>query len=427
MPKKSPVRGSRRRSTRLNKTVTEEGDAQPKADKVKLEEKQEDDNEEEKEVVSDSDDSEAEEEYVFEGKHYATYYEMVLAKRKRNEEIMREKGLLTPLSTFIPTVKKEASQNGIKRRKKVASEQPKIQRKSKRLAGTPADGRYIEHEGAGNFVIAAENGGSVTQTTSMVAQPQKRITRINGGSPLSVHQAVEHCEPKWLQEGSAESASSFVAETLKPLLNANTKERRKNKSTSRSPTSVVASDPTNAIRNQIQQLSVDNDDLVAKVTPERIFSVAAHPSKQSLIVCAGDKLGYVGMWNVDKSSDDAANDGVNLFRFHTRPVNTLNWTSQGLISSSYDGTVRYFDVAKESVEEIFSSDENEHNFYTQYLCLDHRTNDHSFFLSTSIGSVFHVDRRAGKGRGSVTFNADLSEKKINSIRYVSYYVIAKRD
>jgi WD repeat-containing protein 76 len=94
-------------------------------------------------------------------------------------------------------------------------------------------------------------------------------------------------------------------------------------------------------------------------------------------------------------------------------------SSQGLLSSSYDGTVRYFDVVSESFEEIFATplDDNDH-YYTQYLALDPRAagSNRSFFLSTSIGSVLHVDRRLSSGSGgNVTFHANMSEKKINSV------------
>ena len=129
------------------------------------------------------------------------------------------------------------------------------------------------------------------------------------------------------------------------------------------------------------------------------------------------------------NSGGGNNDGVHLFRPHTRPVNTMNWTrgGAGLISSSYDGTVRYFDVQHERFDQVFATNEETDDFYTQYLELDHRSpTQDAFFLSTSIGSVLHIDRRMGGGSSSrssgssnlagVTFHAQLSDKKINSVR-----------
>ena len=54
------------------------------------------------------------------------------------------------------------------------------------------------------------------------------------------------------------------------------------------------------------------DDQVAKVVPERIFSMAVHPTEDKVIVAAGDKTGSIGIWDVkDKESD---NHGVHVFK-----------------------------------------------------------------------------------------------------------------
>merc|ERR1711920_662144 len=50
-------------------------------------------------------------------------------------------------------------------------------------------------------------------------------------------------------------------------------------------------------------------------------------------------------------------------------------------------------------------------FYFQYGCLDKR-NEQGLFISTSIGSVMHLDLRLKK---KITFQAYLDEKKINTI------------
>ena len=40
------------------------------------------------------------------------------------------------------------------------------------------------------------------------------------------------------------------------------------------------------------------EDHIAKVVPQRIFSVAFHPSETKPIVFAGDKWGRLGVWDV---------------------------------------------------------------------------------------------------------------------------------
>ena len=43
---------------------------------------------------------------------------------------------------------------------------------------------------------------------------------------------------------------------------------------------------------------VVRDEHAVKVVPERIYSVAVHPSSEKILACAGDKKGYVGLWDV---------------------------------------------------------------------------------------------------------------------------------
>lgn len=407
---------------------------------------------------SDSEDEDDQEEgrYEFEGTTYATYQEMVNAKRKRNEEYLKKNGLWNPSQKFREEArqKKEASRNGIKRRKIIAStREPSSRRKSSRLAGTPADGRFVEHEGGGAFVIAGESaskdGGSTHKTltnskTQMTTIKDSYSSYSRGratedGVSLSLEEAVLLCDPKWVQETSVDDAKTFHKENLLPFVHqrdssptktsTGSQVKKGNAKSTKSPTSVFQIGAigggsitshhfdTDLQSKLIEDLAVDEEGLVAKVTPDRIYSVAPHPSKNNLIVAAGDKNGYLGLWNVNGSS---SNDGVHLFRPHTRPVNTLHWTNagNGLISSSYDGTVRYFDVQHERFDEVFATNEETDNFYTQYLELDHRSSTQdAFFLSTSIGSVMHIDRRMGGNNGAgISFHAQLSDKKINSVR-----------
>lgn len=395
MQRRSTNGVAQRRSTRLQKPT--DGDLKK-----------------EQRIASDSESGD-ERQYEFEGTVYTSYEEMVKAKRKRNEDYLKQNGLWMPSARFQQeSAAQKASSNGIKKRKITKKVDPLPRRSSNRLRGTPADGRFVQHEGGGSFVIAGQENQGAGKDAPQVESATRR-SRANDGSPLSVEEAVNLCEPKWVHDTSVETAGQLTKE-IKDLEGA---------SQPNSPAVSSSKDATtDELLSQIQNLSVDDDNLVAKVTPDRIYSVATHPGKQKLIVGAGDKNGYVGLWNVDLTSENESSkstDGVHLFRYHTRPVNSLQWTSHGLLSSSYDGTVRFFDVVKESFEEVFSTNEDDDAFYTQYLALDPRANkdDQSFFLSTSIGSVMHVDRRiGGRNKGSVTWHSLLSDegKKINSVR-----------
>ena len=90
----------------------------------------------------------------------------------------------------------------------------------------------------------------------------------------------------------------------------------------------------------INKLSI-TEELVAKVVPDRIFSVKLNPGSK-LVAAVGGKAGHVGLWDV-LSRDSSYNDGVHVYQPHQRPVNTLTWDisdSSRLVSTSYDGTSR---------------------------------------------------------------------------------------
>ncbi|GAX18696.1 hypothetical protein FisN_10Hh090 [Fistulifera solaris] len=367
--------------------------------------------------------------YSFEGVVYDTYQEMVNAKRQRNQQMLRESGLLTAKEELaeMQMKRKPAASQGIKKRKVEVT--PTERRKSKRIAGIESENIYVENESAGRFTIASD--GNTKSTEGDVEEKQNvrqeyYRNRVNDGEDLSIEKAVELTGSKWVQESSVETAIKFVRDELVPLID------RKMANNHVSPKSVrsLGNDEKpdeDWLKTALNELSVDDvDKCAAKVVPDRIYGIAVHPSSDQVIAAAGDKSGYVGIWNVDGASK--VNDGVHLFKYHSGAVSCLEWTSSGskLLSGSYDGTVRVFDVEKESmvqhfatVDESFGKDHLGYNldtgysFWTQYACIDSRfMTDQCFFVSTSIGTALHVDLRS---KGQVTFNRQWSEKKINTL------------
>jgi hypothetical protein len=53
------------------------------------------------------------------------------------------------------------------------------------------------------------------------------------------------------------------------------------------------------------------EDRVAKVVPNRIFSLAIHPMSAKKVVAVGGKWGAVGIWDVDDKESER--HGVHLF------------------------------------------------------------------------------------------------------------------
>jgi hypothetical protein len=366
----------------------------------------------------DSDEEERiDETFSFEGKEYDSYILMVDAKRKRNQDLLVKSGLLDMSSSSMENQKKTATatQRGIARKRKAEKKESLPRRKSNRLSGFQADGRYVEHESGGRLTISG-TATSTTQQTFVPEKPEYFNHRVNDGSDLTIQQAVELCEPKWIDDMSTAKATKFFSKLSAVGM----------KMAARSPTSVIPSNES--LARKIRLLSVNDDQNVAKVTPDRIYSLAAHPSPDQIVVCAGDKQGYVGLWNVD---DTSKGEGVHLFRVHSRPVSCLSWTPSGrsLLSASYDGSVQWLDVESQRFQQIFATYDDSviyqdqlgwgldqgYNYWTQYVCPDHRNaHDQCFFLSTSFGIAMHVDLRVGKGQ--LTFHEQLSEKKINTLR-----------
>jgi len=354
--------------------------------------------------------------YNLNGVSYPTYQEMVDAKRRRNEEYLQQSGLLQAVQVLSSqSIKpKKAGRGLVANKKRKSNAEPLVKRQSRRLLGVAADGKYVENEKAGRLTIGGGNAMTPDNTNSSMSlydsEPRFYGNRINDGSDVTLEEAVENSESKY--QTSISDAETFFRSWAAP----NSKETKTKKN--------VLSDEQ--LRKEIEMLSVDDQKNVAKVVPERIYSIAVHPSEKDLVVAVGDKSGHVGLWNVDdnKNSDDSA--AVYLFRYHTSVVSNLEWNyKKQLVSFSYDGTVRVLDVASEKSTEVFAvyddSDEFKnklgydldtgHKYWTQYGCLDHRNED-CFFVSTSRGTAMHLDLRCQK---SLTFHEELSEKKINTL------------
>ena len=105
-------------------------------------------------------------------------------------------------------------------------------------------------------------------------------------------------------------------------------------------------------------LGVDEED-IAKLVPERIFSMEVHPSPR-LLCAAGDTWGRVGLWDVEAGDDNP----VATFEPHSRPVAGLRvppYAPHQLLSCSHDGAVRCMDLssgAASSFVELYRAPED---------------------------------------------------------------------
>jgi WD domain, G-beta repeat. len=409
--------------------------------------------------------------FIFQGVTYDTYQDMVKAKRAFNQKVLEQSGLLEASANFRKDLPREGthrqrlpppSQRGLvsstsnaKRKNKGNDPTTTIRRKSSRIAGIESDGMFIEEERIGGKVIIGgmtqhkketgeEDGGNDVSglysnnahVAFMKEENEMKFynNRVNDGSDLSVKDAVELTGSKWVQETSVGRAEMFMSKLSKEEIVLENNVESECYHNGNDDDDDDDDDDEPAFSQFVQHLSMDAQECVAKVVPERIYSVAFHPCSHKLIATAGDKKGYLGLWDVDATcteSNGGSNgdmDGVYLFKPHSGAINSLEWNKSGskLLSQSYDGTIRLMDVQKQIFLDAFAAYDDSvefkgkigygmdegNKYYTQFACYDHRNED-CIFLSTSLGGVVHLDLRS---KANVTWNLVLSDKKINSLR-----------
>ncbi|KAL7557277.1 hypothetical protein ACA910_016241 [Epithemia clementina (nom. ined.)] len=463
--------------------------------------------------------------YEFEGVVYDSYQEMVNAKRRRNQDLLVRSGLLD-VSLSLSSSSKKRKLAADSRKKKTTKSQQLLHssRKSRRLQGEEAEGIFIQDERGGRFSV----GNSTLKSSSHSnyqetkgASPQQQVffgNRINDGSDMTLAQAVQAIGEKWYDDGDNDGKVPVAhAQALFRLIRAQQQKRtwkitedRTSPKPVRSPSrdttlggmckdseetearpikevcddgdkeapsvSTMITSASLLLESHIERLSVGGASLgssqaegaTTKLVPDRVYSITTHPSLDQLLVCAGDKQGYVGIWNATSresrheaessdmeqhasttissdnsnpltkqcSTENATNNPtkkVHMLRFHTRPVTSMAWINGGdsMLTTSYDSTCRLWNAETETFTQVFAAynedpqfahhpghglykEEEEDGLWFQSACVDHRssTNSSAVFLSTSAGTVLHVDWR---DRTKVTWNEQLSEKKINSV------------
>ncbi|KAF2772466.1 WD repeat-containing protein [Teratosphaeria nubilosa] len=111
-----------------------------------------------------------------------------------------------------------------------------------------------------------------------------------------------------------------------------------------------------------------------KITPERIYSMAFHPTDDKALVFAGDKLGNLGLFDasqttpetVKQEADDADEDGdvddevepaITAFKVHTRTICAFQFAPtdpNALYTASYDSSIRRLDLTKGIATESYA-------------------------------------------------------------------------
>ncbi|OQO11588.1 DNA damage-binding protein CMR1 [Cryoendolithus antarcticus] len=166
-----------------------------------------------------------------------------------------------------------------------------------------------------------------------------------------------------------------------------------------------------------------------KITPERIYSLGFHPTKDKALVFAGDKLGSLGLFDASQTSpekvkqeaDDADEDGdvdedsepaITTFKIHTRTISAFHFAPSdhnALYSASYDSSIRKLDLAQGKAIEVYAPEDRSADEPISGVEISH-ADPHTLHFATLNGAFGIKDMRMPAHEVSTLFQ--LSEKKI---------------
>ena len=169
-----------------------------------------------------------------------------------------------------------------------------------------------------------------------------------------------------------------------------------------------------------------------KITPERIYSMAFHPSEAKPLVFAGDKLGHLGVLDASQErpapegdEDEDPDPSVTTLKPHARSISAMfihPSKPTHLYTASYDSSIREMDLEKMTSMEKFAPDSP--NVDEPISGIDMAADDpHCLYWTTLDGIFGRYDIRAAY-RNATVARWRLSEKKIGgfSLFPASHYL-----
>ncbi|KAG0254828.1 hypothetical protein DFQ27_006595 [Actinomortierella ambigua] len=183
------------------------------------------------------------------------------------------------------------------------------------------------------------------------------------------------------------------------------------------PKGKVGGEPS--LRRQVQSLRIRGPWPTLKICRGRVYSMAIHPNPEKVLVCGGDIDGNLGFWDLDESKDEdyepEPDDTPSTFQFQPerKPISSMQYSpvdSNKLFMTSYAGSIRYLDLAKQQFVEsyVVSRDATDH---IQSISIE--SDGHNLWYSDNDGFVNMKDLRTPKHE--LVHRTMLHEKKIGCV------------
>eukprot|EP01038_Epipyxis_sp_PR26KG_P004761 gene4761-6676_t len=383
-------------------------------------------------------------------------YEMIrLENIRRNEQFLSQLGIMNVKASFDASnpssdLKKKINSNNRKGATKTVkpSKDSKLIRRSSRVT---IEKLKVELEQLKNSFTKSSNGENDVTITDAINQKEvllqemlsKKLENnsyediINNTNPSEYYMTRLASDPIPLslltnlkqlsdsQDHTSNNYSDYVASLLETSL-PTTKSKASSYSNDkkRSYSTIIDSDSNHSYKstNNLAKYEISDGD-VAKVTESRITAIFLHPSGDKIVVMAGDKDGYFGIWDVQSDGNDKSNnqlDGIYKYKPHVSNIAKI-FASQTnpskIFTVSYDGTIRSIDTQSKSFICEFEAPENLSDVYFTDCSFVNNLID-SAFISKSNGNISLVDFRINN-KSSYSWDYNINDNdvcKLNSIQ-----------
>eukprot|EP01134_Creolimax_fragrantissima_P005707 CFRG5707T1 len=171
---------------------------------------------------------------------------------------------------------------------------------------------------------------------------------------------------------------------------------------------------TSEVASQVKKWILRSDS-ICKMSRERIMHMVYHPTTNKRVVLSGNKVGEVGIWDVDRKYVEEEDHLVTMtYKLHNRPVTGLcvnPFQQNQIYTSSYDGTACILDLQHQHSDAFFVDDS-----VSLTTSVASRNENNIVYLCDNVGQLFISDMRTRESskEAAVTIR-DLHDKKITCV------------